>query len=119
MKVFMVTKNGRRGEWFDDSPLIEPGPPSAFTLPDNPEITVHLSAHLRGDDVEPEHFGEDAILFCTGRVNGEWEWHMLLGANGAQRGMKQGWLEHPILAPKVIPPPSPEPKLPWWKRLFR
>lgn len=98
MKLFAVTANGRKGEWFDDCPQFVLGAASAYTLPHYPDYTVHLTASLYDEqDLQPDHFGEDAIIFCSGKVGQQWKWHMLLGEEGVQRGLLQGWLHHPSI----------------------
>ena len=117
MKLFAVTKNGRRGEWFDDCSQFELGEPSRYFLAHYPDYKVHLKAKCFNSDVEPEHFGEDAICFCSGKVGEQWMWHMLLGENGVERGLREGWLSDPR-APRIQPESAPQP-LSWWQRFVQ
>lgn len=127
MKLFAVTNNGRKGECFDNAPLMELGAPSAYTLPHYPDYTVHLRATIYDcDDVQPEEFGEDAIIFCTGKDGDRWKWHMLVGDAGVKRGLSEGWLHHPDIPQTMvvhdITPVLTADKPSWWQSflsLFR
>ncbi|MNB75755.1 hypothetical protein D3C75_224090 [compost metagenome] len=113
MKLFAVTKTGRKGEWIDDCPRFHLQKASHYMLPHYPDYRVHLHAGLYdSNEVQPEDFGEDAVIFCTGKVNGVWKWHILLSPNGVQRGLEQGWLgirgeaPKPVVEPYIPPAPT-------------